>query len=116
MARLASGITAAWILPLALAFVGDVVPYERRQPVLAKFLAGQMLGQAAGGILGDYFGWRTVFFVLAAVFALAAVVLFWELATNPITRAADRPSDNVASCAPTTSRSSAIRGPASCYW
>jgi YNFM family putative membrane transporter len=99
MARLASGVTAAWILPLALAFVGDVVPYESRQPVLGKFLAGQvigqMFGQAAGGILGDYFGWRTVFIVLAAVFALAAVVLFWELATNPITRAADRPAENV---------------------
>ena len=70
MARLASGLTAAWILPLGLAFIGDVVPYERRQPVLGRFLAGQvigqMFGQAAGGIIGDHFGWRVVFFMLAA--------------------------------------------------
>ncbi len=56
-----------------------MVPYEQRQQVLGRFLAGQMLGQlfgqAAGGVLGDQFGWRTVFFVLAAMFAIAAVAL-----------------------------------------
>ena len=49
-----------------MAYVGDVVPYERRQPVLARFLAGQMCGmiagQVAGGVIGDHFGWRTVFY------------------------------------------------------
>ena len=91
LARLASGITVAWIMPIGLAYVGDVVPYEQRQQVLGRFLAaqilGQLFGQAAGGILGDYFGWRDVFFLLAAMLALAAVALGAELATNPITRA-----------------------------
>ena len=63
------------IVPLGMAYVGDVVPYERRQPVLARFLAGQMCGmiagQIAGGVIGDHFGWRTVFIVLAFVFAVA---------------------------------------------
>ena len=27
LARFASGLTAAWILPLGLAYIGDVVPY-----------------------------------------------------------------------------------------
>ncbi len=57
------------MVPFALAFIGDVIPYERRQQVIGTFLSGQILGQmfsqAAGGILGDYFGWRTVFFMLA---------------------------------------------------
>ncbi len=94
IARLASGATAAWIIPLGMAFVADVVPYERRQQVLGRFLAGQitgqMLGQAAAGVLGDYFGWRNVFFVLAAIFAVAALALLFELIVNPVTRAADR--------------------------
>jgi MFS transporter, YNFM family, putative membrane transport protein len=89
-ARLLSGAAAAWILPIGLAFVGDVVPYEQRQQVLGRFLAGQVLGQmfgqAAGGIIGDHFGWRTVFFVLAALLALAAAALGVELAANPVTR------------------------------
>ena len=52
-----------------MAYVGDVMPYERRQQVLGRYLSGQifgqLFGQAAGGVLGDLFGWRNVFFLLA---------------------------------------------------
>ncbi|HET9715173.1 MAG TPA: MFS transporter [Pseudolabrys sp.] len=91
VARLACGLAAGWIIPLAFAFLGDVIPYERRQQVLGTFLSGQILGQlfgqAAGGVLGDFFGWRRVFFFLAALFALATVALLVEFLRNPITRA-----------------------------
>jgi len=90
MARVASGAGAAWIIPLGMAFIGDVTPYERRQQVLGRYLSGQitgqLFGQAAGGILGDLLGWRSVFFVLAAIFALATLALVRELAINPTTR------------------------------
>ena len=90
-ARLACGLATGWIIPFALAFVGDVIPYERRQQVIGRFLSGQILGQlfgqAAGGVLGDYFGWRNVFFILAALLAAATVGLFYELWRNPITHA-----------------------------
>ena len=96
-ARVASGLTAGWIIPLGMAFVGDVVPYERRQEVLGRYLTGQitgqLVGQAAGGVIGDWLGWRAVFFLLAAVFALAAMALFRELATNPTTRPDQRPDE-----------------------
>src|SRR6516225_1709733 len=92
VARFASGAAAGWIIPLSMAYVGDVTPYERRQPVLARYLSGQifgqLFGQAAGGVLGDLFGWRNVFFVLAAMFALATAGLIFELLINPRTRAA----------------------------
>jgi predicted MFS family arabinose efflux permease len=89
-ARIGAGLTAAWIIPLGMAFVGDVTPYERRQEVLGRYLSGQitgqLFGQAAGGIIGDWLGWRAVFFLLASFFAIAAVALFRELAVNPTTR------------------------------
>jgi MFS transporter, YNFM family, putative membrane transport protein len=92
LARFASGLTVAWILPIGLAYIGDVVPYDQRQQVLGRFLTGQVLGQmfgqAAGGIIGDWLGWRSMFFVLAAMLAVAALALGYELATNPITRPA----------------------------
>src|SRR5262249_14149670 len=88
-ARLATGLAAGWVIPLAIAFLGDVIPYEQRQRVLGRFLSGQILGQlfgqAAGGVLGDMFGWRNVFFILAGLYALAAAALLYELARNPIT-------------------------------
>jgi MFS transporter, YNFM family, putative membrane transport protein len=90
LTRFASGAAAGWIIPISMAYVGDVTPYERRQPILARYLSGQifgqLFGQAAGGVLGDLFGWRTVFFVLAAMFALATVGLVAELIANPRTR------------------------------
>ena len=75
IARFASGAAAGWIVPISMAYVGDVTPASRIQPVLARYLTGQIIGQlfgqAAGGVLGDWFGWRNVFFVLAGIFALA---------------------------------------------
>jgi predicted MFS family arabinose efflux permease len=86
-ARFICAPAAACIVPLGMAYVGDVVPYERRQPVLARFLAGQMMGmiagQVAGGIIGDHFGWRTVFVVLAFVFAASGLALMSQFAGNP---------------------------------
>ncbi len=94
-ARLGSGLATGWIVPFALAFIGDVIHYENRQQVIGRFLSGQILGQlfgqAAGGVLGDYFGWRVVFFILAGMLGLATVGLFYELARNPLTRSVAAP-------------------------
>jgi YNFM family putative membrane transporter len=97
VARFLAGACAGWVIPLSMAYVGDVTPYHRRQPVLARYLSGQitgqLFGQAAGGVLGDLFGWRNVFFVLGAMFALATLGLIYELMTNPATRAPSRPEE-----------------------
>jgi YNFM family putative membrane transporter len=90
LARLATGAAAGWVIPISMAYVGDVTPPDRLQPILARYLSGQILGQlfgqAAGGVLGDLLGWRNVYFVLAGMFALAAAGLIFELAVNPQTR------------------------------
>jgi YNFM family putative membrane transporter len=95
--RLLAGATAGWIIPLSMAYVGDVTPYEERQTVLGRYLSGQifgqLFGQAAGGVLGDLFGWRYVFIILGALFAVAAVGLIFELITNPRTRARMPPGE-----------------------
>jgi MFS transporter, YNFM family, putative membrane transport protein len=90
LARIASGLTASWVIPLGLAYIGDVVPFEQRQTVIARYLTGQitgqLFGQAAGGVLGDLFGWRGAFLVHGAIFAVAALALAREYAINPMTR------------------------------
>lgn len=90
IARVLCGVAAGTIIPLAMAFIGDTVPYERRQPVLGRFLAGNILGlvsgQIIGGVVGDHFGWRNVFFFVAALFVVAALALLSEIARNPVTR------------------------------
>src|SRR5690242_20202071 len=97
-ARFICAPAAATIIPLGMAYVGDVVPYARRQPVLARFLAGQMMGmiagQIAGGVIGDHFGWRTVFFVLAGIFAIAGAALASQFGSNPWTKPMLRPQES----------------------
>jgi predicted MFS family arabinose efflux permease len=79
-ARLLAGATAAAIIPLSMAWIGDVIAYEQRQPVLARFLIGQILGLSVGVLIGglaaDAQQWRLPFFLVAGIFALVGVGLF----------------------------------------
>jgi predicted MFS family arabinose efflux permease len=83
LARLAAGATAAAIVPLGMAFVGDHVPYRDRQAVLARFLTGTIFGlvggQILGGVVGGLVGWRAVFLLLGLLFLLVGLLLLLEL-------------------------------------
>lgn len=98
IARLVAGLTCAAIIPMSMAYIGDTVAYEQRQPVLARFLTGHIsgliAGQAAAGLLAELLSWRAVFLVLAAGFALVAALLARELARGG---ASARPSEPTAS-------------------
>ena len=80
IARLLAGATAAAIIPLSMAWIGDVVPYERRQPVLARFLIGQILGLSTGvfvgGFAADHLSWRVPFFGIGLGFVGISLTLF----------------------------------------
>ena len=86
LARAAMGAGAAAIVPLTLAWIGDTVALEQRQATLARFsgytLTGMMLGAWAGGFATDMFGWRTAFYAVAPMFALAAVLLLRRSGTT----------------------------------
>jgi MFS transporter, YNFM family, putative membrane transport protein len=87
-ARLLGGASAAAIVPLSMAFIGDHVPYDRRQTVLARFLtgtiAGVICGQVFGGVLGELVGWRGVFLLLGGLFLLIGVLLVIELRSTRV--------------------------------
>jgi YNFM family putative membrane transporter len=87
-ARLVAGASAAAIVPLSMAFIGDHVPYDRRQTVLARFLTGTIMGiicgQVFGGVLGELVGWRAVFLLLGGLFCLIGVSLVAELRSGRV--------------------------------
>ena len=80
-ARVLAGATAAAIMPLSMAWIGDVIPYEQRQPVLARFLIGQVLGLSAGVLVGgmaaDAGQWRLPFGLVTLIFAVVGAALLW---------------------------------------
>jgi len=90
LARFAAGATVGALIPLSMAWIGDVVAYEQRQALIARFLLGQILGTAFGqsvaGVLAEQFGWRAIFVVLAVLYLIVGTLLLLELRSNPITR------------------------------
>ncbi len=78
-ARALAGATCAALIPLSMAWIGDVVSYENRQTVLARFMIGHILGLSTGIMLGgvsaDYLNWRFPFFLIALSFLLTGLSL-----------------------------------------
>ena len=86
--RVLWGIAAAGVIPLAIAWIGDSVPYEQRQATLARLLmgtlSGMMAGQLAGGLFADTpLGWRGAFGSLCAGYVIVAALLLARLRHIP---------------------------------
>lgn len=91
--RFLTGVTSAATVPLAIAWIGDNVPFEHRQKSIARYMSGiifgQMLGSALGGVLSDRFGWRAIFLVFGAATALVAL-LVWSRVRGEVLALAPR--------------------------
>jgi MFS transporter, YNFM family, putative membrane transport protein len=81
LARMATGLAAAAIVPLAMAWIGDQVHASQLQENLARLGLGTALGNAGGQMMGGLMtstvGWRWAFVGLALLFG---VVGAWLLA------------------------------------
>lgn len=77
--RAATGAAGGAIIPLALAWIGDNVPYQERQATISRFLTGMVMAQLLtgpiSGSIGQAFGWRAVFLVTASVSLLTAAAI-----------------------------------------
>lgn len=101
VARILLGATAAGIIPLSMAWIGDTVHYEQRQATLARFMGGQILGaiggQFIGGVFADTLGWRWAFAFLASLYLVIGAIVLLESRANPSThhRHADTPRKGI---------------------
>jgi predicted MFS family arabinose efflux permease len=78
-ARVLAGASVCAILPAALVYIGDTIPFGRRPAVIADVLAAVAIGTAAGslggGLFAHYLSWRLIFAVVAVIAAVLAVVM-----------------------------------------
>jgi predicted MFS family arabinose efflux permease len=78
--RIVAGLVAGGVFPVAMAFIGDLVPINQRQVAIARLLGialtANVLGASIAGVIGDMFGWRGVFGILGG-FALAVSIIAW---------------------------------------
>lgn len=79
--RFLTGVAAAAIIPMSLAYIGDTFPYAQRQAAIGRFLGavalGQILSTSLGGIAGEYLSWRYIFFLYGLV-SIAIFVMLWR--------------------------------------
>jgi DHA1 family inner membrane transport protein len=79
--RVAAGLVAGGVFPVAMALIGDLVPIRQRQVAIARLLAvaltGNLIGSSVAGVIGDLFGWRGVFAILGLFGLLVTIVAFF---------------------------------------
>ncbi len=79
--RFITGVFAASIIPLSIAYIGDKFAPDKRQAMLGQFMSALMLGSVLSGPLGggcgEYIGWRNVFIVLGGL-SMIVVVAYWN--------------------------------------
>ena len=85
--RFLSGAAAAGIIPMSMAWIGDHVPYEKRQETIAKFSIGVVTGMGSGLVLGGVFtdtlGWRASFYFLGTLYLVVGALLYSKRASMP---------------------------------
>ena len=84
--RTVTGLLAGAIIPLAIAWIGDAVPYSERQATIGRFLTGmvmaQLLAGPVSGAMAELFGWRVSFLVLALLAIGVGAALAFRLGAS----------------------------------
>lgn len=79
--RFLTGVAAAAMIPMSLAYIGDNFPYSERQAAIGQFVGlvalGNILSTSLGGIVGDYLNWRMIF-LLYGLISLALFGWLWR--------------------------------------
>jgi predicted MFS family arabinose efflux permease len=81
--RVAAGLVAGGVFPVAMALTGDLVPVQQRQVAIGRLLAvgltGNLVGSTIAGVIGDLLGWRGVFAILGSFELIVTVAAFLAL-------------------------------------
>ena len=79
VARILAGASVCAVLPAALVYIGDMIPFQRRHAVIADVLSAVAVGTAAGslgaGLFAHYASWRLIFVITALIAAGLALVM-----------------------------------------
>ncbi len=69
--RAITGGVAAALIPLSLAYIGDHIPYGRRQVAISQYLTaialGNIMSTSIGGVVADYLSWRYIFLAYGVI-------------------------------------------------
>lgn len=77
------GVAAATFSPVALAYVVEMFPVEKKVTTIGfvstGFLVAGIIGQVISTVVSQHFGWHMVFFLLSVVYMITAVWVQYSL-------------------------------------
>jgi predicted MFS family arabinose efflux permease len=92
--RIGAGVSGGILTGVAVAYVGDYFPYERRGWasgwVMSGFAFGQVVAVPIGTILAERYGFRAPFFLFAIVAVVSFFLIFAIIPQSPIKRLQER--------------------------
>jgi len=85
--RFLHGIASAMVLPIAIAYIGDIAPVGEEGRFVGSFASsitlGMSLGPLIGGVISDLFNMNTVFLSMTALSLLALITCLFFLPDIP---------------------------------
>ncbi|WP_055070216.1 MFS transporter [Clostridium massiliamazoniense] len=86
--RALQGLAAATFSPVALAYIMDFFPNDRKVLAISfistGFLMAGILGQDVSMILSNYFNWKYIFFLFSFIYILTFIILYIFIPAVPI--------------------------------
>jgi multidrug resistance protein len=87
LARFLQGLSVACILPVILSYIGYLFPQEKRGMPLGVMVFSMSLGATTGAVIGglmiDYLGWRSVYWVSGILALLGLALVAWKVPETP---------------------------------
>ena len=81
--RIFQGISGGMVFGISVAIVTSVFPAEERGRALGINMAAGFIGLTAGpfigGVLTEHLGWRSIFYISAALFLVSFFLILWKL-------------------------------------
>src|SRR5215213_4836715 len=95
--RVCTGAAAAGVIPVALAYIGDTVPYAERHAALGRIISisafAGLISAALGGVIAELVSWRALFLGYGALALLVAALLL--RLPGPSSRPRGRPGGGI---------------------
>ncbi|MEL6297796.1 MAG: MFS transporter [Pseudomonadota bacterium] len=88
--RIVAGMAGGAVIPVALAMIGDRVPFEERQlalsQLLSAMLAAQFVSLIGTGLIAGLFGWRYALYLAAGLTVVSLVAAIFALKPRQVAR------------------------------
>jgi len=92
IARFFQGFAVACILPVVLSYVAYLFPPEKRGMPLGVMAFSMSLGATSGAIIGglmiDFFGWRSIYWVSGVMALVGLALVMWRTPETPLSKQA----------------------------